>query len=113
MKTKVSKLQPAQIGELAHLEKLLDDEINTSAIPEQKDWSQAKRGAFYRPVKKQLTLRLDADLVDWFRRRAPNGAGYQTKINDALRDYVKAHQGGWEWIFVMRVRTMLEWRVLL
>jgi uncharacterized protein (DUF4415 family) len=46
---------------------------------------------FYRPVKQQLTLRLDADLVDWFKRRAPDGAGYPTKINSALREYAARH----------------------
>jgi len=36
----------------------------------------------YRPVKKPVTLRLDADLVAWFQR---DGRGYQTRINQALR----------------------------
>jgi uncharacterized protein (DUF4415 family) len=31
------------------------------------DWSCAKRGLFYQPVKRQLTLRLDADVVAWFK----------------------------------------------
>jgi uncharacterized protein (DUF4415 family) len=42
-------------------------------------------------VKKQLTLRLDADVIEWFRTRAPNGEGYQTSINSALREYVARH----------------------
>jgi uncharacterized protein (DUF4415 family) len=36
----------------------------------------------YKPVKKPVTLRLDADLLAWFRR---DGRGYQTRINRALR----------------------------
>ena len=36
----------------------------------------------YRPVKKPVTLRLDADLLAWFQRA---GRGYQTRINRALR----------------------------
>jgi uncharacterized protein (DUF4415 family) len=36
----------------------------------------------YRPVKKPVTLRLDADLLAWFQR---GGRGYQTRINQALR----------------------------
>jgi uncharacterized protein (DUF4415 family) len=36
----------------------------------------------YKPVKKPVTLRLDADLLAWFRR---GGRGYQTRINRALR----------------------------
>ena len=47
---------------------------------------------FYRPVKKQLTLRLDADLVDWFKRHAKGGRGYQTDINSALRDHVDTRE---------------------
>jgi uncharacterized protein (DUF4415 family) len=38
-------------------------------------------------VKRQLTLRIDADIVEWF--RANSETGYQTKINAALREYVE------------------------
>jgi uncharacterized protein (DUF4415 family) len=79
--------------ELETLAALPDDKINTQSLPEQRDWSSARRGIFFRPIKKQLTLRLDADLIDWFKRRAPNGEGYQTSINSALREYVAQHGG--------------------
>jgi len=36
----------------------------------------------YRPVKKPVTLRVDADILAWFQR---DGRGYQTRINQALR----------------------------
>jgi len=85
-------LTDEQKAQLAGLEKLSDAEINTRDIPEQRDWTGALRGLFYRPIKKQLTLRLDADIIDWFRRRAPNGEGYQTRINEVLREYVSAHR---------------------
>lgn len=39
-----------------------DDAIDTSDLPEVTDWTAARRGVFYRPIKKQLTLRLDADV---------------------------------------------------
>ena len=91
MKTTLSKLNSDQIAELAALEKLPEGDIKTHDTPEQKDWRQAQHGAFYRPIKKQLTLRLDADIIEWFRQRAPNGEGYQTSINQALRDYVEKH----------------------
>lgn len=68
---------------------LPDDRIDTRDIPETRDWSGARRGLFYRPLKRQLTLRLDADVVAWFKRRAENGRGYQTDINRALREYVR------------------------
>ena len=53
-----------------------------------RDWRGAKRGVFYRPLKQQLTLRLDADVVAWFRKRAAGGKGYQSDMNAALRSYV-------------------------
>lgn len=86
------KLTAKQKRELAALEKLPEEQIDTSDIPEVGDWSDAKRGLFYRPVKQQLTLRLDADVVDWFKRHVPEGKGYQTEINRALREYVHQHE---------------------
>ena len=44
---------------------------------------------FYRPLKQQLTLRLDADVIAWFKDHAPKGQGYQTNINRALREHVQ------------------------
>ena len=78
-----------QKAELKALAALPDDQIDTSDIPEVLDWADAKRGLFYRPVKQQLTLRLDVDVVTWFKRRVPGGQGYQTEINLALREYVQ------------------------
>jgi len=82
----------SEAAELEALAALPDDRINFRDIPEVTDWSGAKRGLLYRPVKQQLTLRLDADVVDWFKRRAPAGRGYQTQINQALRQYVQQCQ---------------------
>lgn len=39
-------------------------------------------GEFYKPIKKPVTLRLDADVLAWFKKQ---GRGYQTRINRALR----------------------------
>ena len=71
----------------ARLEKLArraDSAIDFSEIPEltEKFWRNAVRNPFYRPVKKQLTLRLDADVIAWLRRQ---GKGYQTRANALLR----------------------------
>lgn len=81
-----------QKAELEALAALPDDQIDLSDIPEVRDWSGAERGLFYRPVKQQLTLRLDADVVAWFKRHARGGRGYQTDINRALREYVLERQ---------------------
>lgn len=92
-KTTSNELTPEQQAELAALADLPDEAIDTLDIPETADWSDAKRGVFYRPVKQQITLRLDADLIAWFKNHseASGGKGYQTSINNALREYVKQH----------------------
>jgi uncharacterized protein (DUF4415 family) len=76
--------------QLAALAAMAEEDIDTSDIPEVLDWAGAKRGLFYRPVKQQLTLRLDADVIDWFRRE---GTGYQSRMNAALREYVSRKSG--------------------
>lgn len=88
-KERIKSLTRKQKAELNALKAMDDDQIDTSDIPEVKDWSDAKRGLFYRPVKQQLTLRLDADIVAWFRVHASEGRGYQTDINRALREYIR------------------------
>jgi len=89
MKKETSRrLSRRQQTELQKLVRLADDEIDTREMPEVRDWSDAKRGLFYRPVKQQITLRLDADLVAWFKRHARSGKGYQTDMNRALREYI-------------------------
>jgi uncharacterized protein (DUF4415 family) len=93
MKKEASKrLTRKQTAELKALASLPDDAIDTSDAPELSDWSGAKRGLFYRPVKQQLTLRLDADVVAWFKSHATESAGYQTRINQALREYVEGQE---------------------
>lgn len=88
-KVSSSRLTAKQRAELEALAALPDDRIDTADIPEVRDWSDAKRGLFYRPVKRQLTLRIDADVIAWFKSRTPKGQGYQTQMNVALRDYIK------------------------
>jgi len=70
--------------ELAKLAAQPDRTINFSDIPELTEdfWKNAIRNPFYRPVKRQITLRLDADVIAWLRR---SGKGYQTKANALLR----------------------------
>ena len=89
MKKGTSKqLTRKQRAELKSLAALRDDAIDTSDAPQLLDWAGAKRGLFYRPVKQQLTLRLDADVVAWFKNHTTSDEGYQTRINRALRKYV-------------------------
>jgi uncharacterized protein (DUF4415 family) len=79
----------------ARLKKLAqrpDGEINMSDIPELTEtfWQNAVRNPFYRPLKQQLTLRLDADVIAWLRRQ---GRGYQTRANALLRDAMLRNLG--------------------
>ena len=90
MKKGISKpLTLQQKAELAALANMPDKAIDFSDSPETLDWKGARRGLFYRPTKQQLTLRLDAEVVAWFRARATSNEGYQTGINRVLRDYVQ------------------------
>ena len=82
---------PATKADLAVLEVLPDEDIDTSDIPEATDWSDAVRGKFYRPVKKAISLRVDADIIAWFRSQ---GGRYQSRMNAALREYMHRHQDG-------------------
>jgi uncharacterized protein (DUF4415 family) len=71
--------------ELKQLAERPDSEIDFSDIPEltEEFWANAVRNPYYRPVKQQLTVRLDADVVAWLRRQ---GKGYQTRMNSVLRE---------------------------
>ena len=71
--------------ELKRLAAMWDRDIDFSDIPEQRDWSGAVVGKFYRPVKQQVTLRIDADVLAWFKAQ---GGKYQTAVNAALRAHV-------------------------
>ena len=94
MKKGTSKrLTREQLAELKSLAALPDEAIDTSDAPEILDWSGAKRGLFYRPVKQQLTLRIDADVIAWFKKHTTSDEGYQTRINRALREYVQEQAG--------------------
>ena len=77
-------MKAAQKRRLEKLAAKPDEEIDLSDMPELDDafWRKAVRNPFYRPLKKQLTLRLDADVVAWLRRK---GKGYQTRANALLR----------------------------
>ncbi len=92
MKKRDLNLTKEQAAEVRALESLTDDQIDTTDIPEILDWSDARRGVFYRPVKQQITLRLDADVVAWFKMHAHQGRGYQTDINRALREHVERYE---------------------
>ena len=63
-----------------------DSEINYDDIPNDIIFHSSERGRFYRPIKHSITLRLDADLIEWFKKHHKK---YQTAINAALRKHVQ------------------------
>jgi uncharacterized protein (DUF4415 family) len=69
--------------ELAALARMPDDKIDLTDAPEVQEWRGAVVGKFYRPIKKPVTIRVDADVLDWLKRQ---GSGYQTRINKLLRE---------------------------
>ena len=69
--------------ELAALARMADDQIDLTDAPEVREWRGAVVGKFYRPIKKPVTIRLDADVLAWLKRQ---GSGYQTRINKLLRE---------------------------
>jgi uncharacterized protein (DUF4415 family) len=78
------ELTEAQIANLKALAARPDSEIDTSDIPvlSAEQWKKGIRGRFYRPVKRQITARVDADVLEWLKAQ---GKGYQSRINAILR----------------------------
>lgn len=85
----MKNLTRKQAAELKRLASMREEDIDTSDIPEITDWSGAVVGRFYRPVKQPVTLRLDADVLDWFRMQPGK---YQTMMNRVLRAYMEHRQ---------------------
>jgi uncharacterized protein (DUF4415 family) len=65
-----------------------DKDIDTSDIPEL-DEEFFRKADLRVPPKQPVTLRLDADVLIWFKSQ---GQGYQTRINKLLRSYMEAQQ---------------------
>lgn len=67
----------------------MDDDFE---LKEEYDFSHAVRGRFYQPNKRTTTIRLDDDIVLYFKKQAgERKVGYQTLVNAALREYVNRH----------------------
>jgi uncharacterized protein (DUF4415 family) len=70
------------------LEAMQDQDIDTSDMPELGD-DFFSRAQLHVPAKKAVTLRLDEDVLEWFKQQ---GQGYQTRINQLLRLYMQNKQ---------------------
>ena len=82
------KLTREQRRDIAAIAAKRDEDIDFSDAPPVLDWSGAEIGKFYRPVKKPVTMRLDADVIEWLKSE---GRGYQTRANWLLR-HAMLHQ---------------------
>ncbi len=84
MKTNKAELTAEQLADLQAVQGVAP---NTADIPEApaESWRHAR--SFYRPRKEAISLRLDADVLDWLRRRNER---YQPEINRILRERMEA-----------------------
>jgi uncharacterized protein (DUF4415 family) len=69
-------------SQVERLDRMTDADIDYSDIPPLDDEFFAKATQVWPPAKQQLTIRLDADILQWLKS---NGRGYQTRINRILR----------------------------
>lgn len=65
-----------------------DEDIDTTDIPELGD-DFFRKAQLHVPAKQAVTIRLDANVLAWFKAQ---GSGYQTRINQLLRQYMQAHR---------------------
>jgi len=96
VKFKLDPANPAQLtseqrGHLKAIAEMADDKIDYSDMPRQSGAVQWTRPGALVPVenKKQVTLRLDADVLSFFKS---TGKRYQSRINAALREYINVHR---------------------
>lgn len=84
----MSKISNTTQKELAALKAKSESEIDFSDIAETNSatWQDAKRGQFYRPIKQQLTVRIDSDVLAWLKSQ---GKGYQSRLNEILRSAMR------------------------
>ena len=78
------KLTKEQKAMLEALDKIPDDEIDLSDIPEITDWSGVRMGLFYRPMWKDFSLKLDEYITDWFEGGLSDGETLGEAVNKAL-----------------------------
>src|SRR6266850_2309784 len=77
--------QHAIKSDLDRIDKLRDEDIDYSDIPELTDDVFAKPLAPWPPKKETITIRVDSDVLGFFKRQ---GTGYQTRMNQVLRRYM-------------------------
>ena len=76
-------------SDLKRLDKMSDKDIDYSDIPEFDEAFLRSVEMKITPEKKPISLRVDADVLDWMKSQ---GKGYQSRINAILRSYYEAHK---------------------
>ena len=73
---------------LERLAAMPDDQIDTSDIPEQADWSDGVRGGLTTSPSHIPAIRIDADILAWFGNSSSDGRAIQSEINRVLREHL-------------------------
>jgi len=76
-------------SDLNRLDSMSDKDIDYSEIPEFDEEFLRSVDMKFSPGKKPVSLRLDADVLEWMKAQ---GKGYQSRINAILRAYYEAHR---------------------
>ena len=81
----IAPLTEKRQAELAELSQRPDSEIDYSDLPplDEDFWKNAVPSPFHRPIKKPMSVRIDADVIAWLKSQ---GAGYQSRMNAILRE---------------------------
>ena len=58
-------------------------------MKEHYDFSEGKRGAVVKTNKEKITIRLDPEVLEWFRAQVQGGGNYQSLINEALKQHIQ------------------------
>ena len=66
-----------------------EDSMRVDQVRDNYDFSKGERGAVVKTTKERITIRLDPDIIQWFKDRVQGGGNYQSMINEALRHHVQ------------------------
>jgi len=87
----IDDILPATKEELERIDAINDDQIDTSEIPElDEEWFKTAK-AYYPEMKKAISLRVDWDVLEWFKAQA-KGRNYKTLMNAVLKSYIKVQK---------------------
>ncbi|MFP4519214.1 MAG: BrnA antitoxin family protein [Oceanicaulis sp.] len=88
VRVRLEDLPPISDERLREIEAIRDEDIDFSDIPELDEaWFAKAEWRNFNEPKKQLTVRFDADVIEFFKQ---GGRGYQTRMNAVLRAYMNA-----------------------